>query len=134
MFLEKELRSHNSNFYIHVSVSGLYIPTIDLPTVNMWPDPGNLKNAHRYSTWMWELRLRPCNSQKWNTLMRFLVQCVKTSKRGVFTGLSVECLWLFPHSKGFYTLSQTSNLPVPNLWIQPFIYTKIQFNSCSSHK
>jgi hypothetical protein len=28
---EKELRSHSSNFHIHVSVSDLYILTIDLP-------------------------------------------------------------------------------------------------------
>ncbi len=28
---EKELRGHGSNFHIHVSVSDLYIPTIDLP-------------------------------------------------------------------------------------------------------
>jgi hypothetical protein len=28
---EKELRGHSPNFHIHVSVSDLYIPTIDLP-------------------------------------------------------------------------------------------------------
>jgi hypothetical protein len=28
---EKELRGHSPNFLIHVSVSDLYIPTIDLP-------------------------------------------------------------------------------------------------------
>jgi hypothetical protein len=28
---EKEFRSHSPNFQIHVSVSSLYIPTIDLP-------------------------------------------------------------------------------------------------------
>jgi hypothetical protein len=31
IFLEKELRDHSTNFHIHVSVSDLYIPTIDLP-------------------------------------------------------------------------------------------------------
>ncbi len=30
IFLEKELRGHSPNFHIHVSVSDLYIPTIDL--------------------------------------------------------------------------------------------------------
>jgi hypothetical protein len=30
-FPEKELRGHSPNFHIHVSVSDLYIPTIDLP-------------------------------------------------------------------------------------------------------
>ncbi len=31
IFKKKELRGHSPNFYIHVSVSHLYIPTIDLP-------------------------------------------------------------------------------------------------------
>jgi hypothetical protein len=30
-FPEKELRGHNPHFHFHVSVSNLYIPTIDLP-------------------------------------------------------------------------------------------------------
>ncbi len=30
IFLEKELRGHSPNFHIHVSVSKLYIPMIDL--------------------------------------------------------------------------------------------------------
>jgi hypothetical protein len=29
----KELRGHSPNFHIHASVSDLYIPTIDLPTL-----------------------------------------------------------------------------------------------------
>jgi hypothetical protein len=31
IFPKKELRGHSPNFYIHVSVNHLYIPTIDLP-------------------------------------------------------------------------------------------------------
>ncbi len=31
IFPEKELRGHIPHFHIHVSVSDLYIPTIDLP-------------------------------------------------------------------------------------------------------
>jgi hypothetical protein len=31
MILERELRGHSFNFNIHVSVSDLYIPIIDLP-------------------------------------------------------------------------------------------------------
>jgi hypothetical protein len=31
IFPEKELRGHSPNFHIHVSVSDLYIPAIDLP-------------------------------------------------------------------------------------------------------
>jgi hypothetical protein len=45
IFPEKELRSHSPNFHIHVYVSDLYIPTIDLPILlqeNMWTDPGNI--------------------------------------------------------------------------------------------
>jgi hypothetical protein len=43
---EKGLRGHsNPNFYIHVSVSDLYIPTIGRPILlqeNRWTDPGNV--------------------------------------------------------------------------------------------
>ncbi len=38
-------------FHNHVSVSDLYIPTIDPPIllqVKMWTDPGNIKFAHRH--------------------------------------------------------------------------------------
>jgi hypothetical protein len=31
IFPEKELRSHRPKFHIHVSVSDLFVPTIDLP-------------------------------------------------------------------------------------------------------
>ncbi len=31
IFPEKEFRGHSPNFHIHVSVTDLYIPTIDLP-------------------------------------------------------------------------------------------------------
>ena len=47
IFLEKELRGLSPNYHIHVSVSYLYIPTIDLPFLlqeNMWTDPsGNVE-------------------------------------------------------------------------------------------
>ncbi len=45
IFPGKELHGHSPNFYIHVSVSDLYIPTMDLPILlqeNMWTDPGNI--------------------------------------------------------------------------------------------
>jgi hypothetical protein len=46
MFPEKELSGLSPNFHIHVSVSDLYIPTIDLPILllheNMWTVPGNI--------------------------------------------------------------------------------------------
>jgi hypothetical protein len=41
-FLEEELRGHSPNFYIHVTVSDLHIPIIDLPILlqeNMLTDP-----------------------------------------------------------------------------------------------
>jgi hypothetical protein len=41
----KGLRGHSPNFHIHVSVSDLNIPTIDLPILlqeNMWTDPGHI--------------------------------------------------------------------------------------------
>ncbi len=39
------MRAHSPNFHINVSVSDLYIPTIDLPILlqeNMWTDHGNI--------------------------------------------------------------------------------------------
>jgi hypothetical protein len=33
IFPEKELHGHSPNFHIHVSMSNLYIPTIDLPNL-----------------------------------------------------------------------------------------------------
>jgi hypothetical protein len=49
---EKFLRGLSPNFPIHVSVSDLYIPTIDLPAYsaagNMWADPRNTKISHRH--------------------------------------------------------------------------------------
>jgi hypothetical protein len=49
IFPEKELRGHSSNFHIHVSVSDLYIPTMDLPILlqeNMWTNHGNIQIDH----------------------------------------------------------------------------------------
>jgi hypothetical protein len=45
IFPEKEFRGYSTNFHIHVSLTNLYIPTIDLPILlqeNMWTDPGNI--------------------------------------------------------------------------------------------
>jgi hypothetical protein len=42
IFPEKLLHGFSPNFYIHMSVSDLYIPTIALPILlqeNMWTDP-----------------------------------------------------------------------------------------------
>jgi hypothetical protein len=41
IFPEKELRGHSPNIHIHVFMSDLYIPIIDLPILlqeNMWTD------------------------------------------------------------------------------------------------
>ncbi len=45
VFPAKELRGLSPNFHIHVYVSDLNIPTIDLLILlqeNMWTDPGNI--------------------------------------------------------------------------------------------
>jgi hypothetical protein len=42
IFPERELRGHSPNFRIHVSVSDLYIPRIDLPILLLCTDPGNI--------------------------------------------------------------------------------------------
>jgi hypothetical protein len=48
IFPEKDLRGHSPIFHIHVSVSDLYLPLIDLPILlqeNMWTDPGTHMNV-----------------------------------------------------------------------------------------
>ncbi len=64
IFPEKELRRHSPNFHIHVSVSDLYNPTINLSILlqECGPILGILKSLK--DTWMWKVRLRPRNSQK----------------------------------------------------------------------
>ncbi len=59
-FPEKGLRGHSPNFYIHVSVSDLYIPPICLPILlqeNRWTDPGNgyidRSQTHECGNWDW---------------------------------------------------------------------------------
>jgi hypothetical protein len=45
IFPGKELRGYGPNFYIHVSVSDLYIPLIGLPILlqeNRWTERGNI--------------------------------------------------------------------------------------------
>jgi len=51
IFPEKELRGQSLNFHIQVSVSDLFIPTIDLPILlqeNMRTDPGSIKTIRRH--------------------------------------------------------------------------------------
>jgi hypothetical protein len=48
VFPEKKLRGLGHNFHIHVSVSDLYIPTINLPILlqeNMWTEPHRHMNV-----------------------------------------------------------------------------------------
>ncbi len=68
MFPEKKLRGHSPNFHIHVSVSNLYTPAIDLPILLQeicGPIQGKCKSLT--DTKMWKVGLRPRNSQKRNT-------------------------------------------------------------------
>ncbi len=47
---ERKMRGLSPNFYIHVSVSDFYIPTIGLsiwPQQNRWTDPVSIEIAHR---------------------------------------------------------------------------------------
>ncbi len=51
IFQEKELRGHSPNSHIHVFVSDLSIPTINLPILLqeiMWTDPGNIQVTYRH--------------------------------------------------------------------------------------
>jgi hypothetical protein len=68
IFLEKELRGHSPNVQMHVYVSGLYIPTIELPILLQeicGPILGIYKSLTNTS--MCKLGLRVRNSPKRNT-------------------------------------------------------------------
>jgi hypothetical protein len=59
MFPEEELRSHSPNFHIHVSVSDLYIPTIDLSI--LWQEIcGPILGIYKSltDTCMWIVKIR----------------------------------------------------------------------------
>ncbi len=66
IFPGRELRGHSPNFHIRVSVSDLYIPTIELPIL--------LGDRSLTDTWMWKLGLRHHNSQKKKSKTRFSLQ------------------------------------------------------------
>ncbi len=68
IFPAKESRGHSPNFHIHVSVSDLHIPTIDLP-IQLQEICGPILGIYKSltDTRMWKLGPRPCNSQKRNT-------------------------------------------------------------------
>ncbi len=57
-----------ANFHIHVPVSELYIPTIDLPIL-LQEICGPILGIYELltDTWMWKLGLKPRNYQKRNT-------------------------------------------------------------------
>ncbi len=79
IFPEKQLRSHSPNFQLHVSMSDLYIPTIDL-SILLQQICGPILGIYKSltNTWMWKLGLRPHNSQKRNTKMSFVaVQAIR---------------------------------------------------------
>jgi hypothetical protein len=70
IFQEKDLRGHSPNFHIHVSMSDLCIPKIDLPIL-LQEVPvcglilGIYKSTQIHECGNW-LGLRPRNSQKRN--------------------------------------------------------------------
>ncbi len=78
IFLEKELRGHSPSFRIHVSVSDLCIPTIDL-SILLQEICGQILGIYKSLTdWgMWKLGLRLRNSQKRNTSTGFSLQCLQ---------------------------------------------------------
>ncbi len=68
LYRKFETNIHSPNFHIHVSVSDLYIPTIDLPIL-LHEICGPILRIYKSltDTEIWKLGLRPRNSQKRNT-------------------------------------------------------------------
>ncbi len=72
----KGYRGLSPNFHIHVSVSQLYIPTMELPFLLeeiCGPILGKYKSLT--DTWMWKLGLRPRYSYKRNIETELPLQC-----------------------------------------------------------
>ncbi len=65
IFPEKELRGHSPNFHIHVSLSDLHIPTIDLPIL-LQEICGPILGIYEYKS-LTEIGTELRNSQKRNT-------------------------------------------------------------------
>ncbi len=87
IFSEKELLGHSPKFYTHVSVSDLYIPTIDRPSLLQE------KCGPVTDTWMWKLGLRPRNSQKKGGIHKWIFVTVYR----IFCFLqATQCLMLGP--------------------------------------
>jgi hypothetical protein len=61
IFPEKKLRGLSPNFYIHISVSKLYIPTINLPIFGCKKIGGPILGIYKSLTdvWLWKLGTRP---------------------------------------------------------------------------
>ncbi len=75
MFPEKELLGQSSSFHVHVPVSDLCIPTIDLPFL-LEEIYGLILGVYKWltDTGKWKRGLRPRNSQERNTKMGFSLQ------------------------------------------------------------
>ena len=68
IFPEKELRCLSPNFHIHVSVSELYIPTIDLPILlqdRSW-EYINRSQTHEWGNWDWGRAISRNGIHKWD--------------------------------------------------------------------
>ncbi len=72
-----KLRSLVPNFYIHVSVSDLYIPTIGPQTAKkadgLWKNM-NSSQIHEF----WKMGTKVCSFISGNICFKFLVQCGRT--------------------------------------------------------
>jgi hypothetical protein len=90
VFLEMKLRGFVPDFYINVSVSDLYIPTLSPPILlqqNKQTYPGNIQIAHRYMNV--GIGYDAALFISWNICFEFSVQCLLAS--GVHRASQLHC-------------------------------------------
>ncbi len=118
-----ELRGLSPNFYIHVSVSYLYIPRIG-PHISSSRNDSSIVGLYNSltDTWMWKLGLRPRYSFSGNICFQFsaFFLCSAVTHRVRTVNVADNILWCYSVGRELAELLMEPNLlPHPQQTIKP---------------